>query len=139
MDATVRGADYAFRRGMEGTQAVSQAEGAARAADNAAAAAGRDDAAVPSVSADALGESQRDAGGAAEEDTVRDLEPAGAQQQQQQQQGKGWTLSNVFLTGIKSMGRAVKLTGKVATRVNEEATEALGRHVRVRCPACLHV
>lgn len=44
----------------------------------------------------------------------------------------GWSLANMFLGGIKSMGRAVQITGKLVEQVNDEAQTVMGRYVSVR-------
>ena len=44
----------------------------------------------------------------------------------------GWGLSGAFLLGIRSMGRAVQISGKVVEAVSSEAHSALGRYVKVR-------
>ena len=128
MDATLRGADHAFRRGFDGSAAVRRAdavEAAAQAEANAARGAdvsGADSSAAPEF--DSLEEADAARALAAERQGSTRTGAAGG--------GGGWGLSNVFLAGIKSMGRAVKLTGKVVERVNEEAQDAMGRYTRVR-------
>lgn len=42
-----------------------------------------------------------------------------------------WSLASVMLSGIQSMGRAVKVSGEVVDRVNSEAQAALAQQ-RVR-------
>lgn len=44
-----------------------------------------------------------------------------------------WSLASVMLSGIQSMGRAVKVSGAVVERVNTEAQAALSQR-RVRPP-----
>lgn len=56
--------------------------------------------------------------------------------QAQLQQHQGWGLSDAFLLGIRSMGRAVLLSGKVVEAVSSEAQAAMGRYVQVPSFCC---
>jgi hypothetical protein len=58
--------------------------------------------------------------------------PTPVAEKEKQQQTQGWGLSDVFLLGIRSMGRAVLLSGKVVEAVSSEAQAAMGRYVQVR-------
>jgi hypothetical protein len=44
---------------------------------------------------------------------------------------RGWRLAQIMLGGIKSMGRAVKISGKVVDKVNSEAQDALRNYKKV--------
>jgi FF domain len=107
MGVTLRGADYAFRRGFQGTQSVAVADAPA----------------PPAATTNSPPASESDA---ELERFVKAKEPP------QQRQAGRWGLSTVFLAGIKSMGRAVKLTGQMVERVNDEAQDAMGRYTRVQ-------
>ena len=111
MRATVQGADYAFRRGFEGTAHMTLSESAARQKllpDSSGSASTTSGYVSGDSSASGTESTSTSEVSAGEDDFVAGPAEAAeraASTQTQKQQAGAWGLASVFLLGIKSMGR----------------------------------